>query len=612
MSIKTDLAHHYKDRNPEKTIQIIENFFNSHNITIRNMVDFHSEINTYSCTYGLFWNNKQILSCNGKGTTPLYSKASCFSELYERFCANIILLNNNIFIRQDITKLKKNKYNYYYYPTERKITTEEYLNNTYISNFYFNTFHLRQNKDIDTLINILFENNLIGFPYKSLTDESITYQEYNTIFWYLGSTGLATGNSIEEALVQGCSEIFERIVAEQFFCSLQTKYYSLDYSILQPEVQDIIKQLDQLGYQTKVFDLSYNYNLPVCFITIYNKNGKILYYRMGAAPIFDIAVERCFTELYQGWQVLPNDENVYIAPYEAQYADEIIRQFNTSLLGDGGVICLPYFLFNNIEEINHYNTNIFLSSKDYSNEELLNKVKEITINCGLHLNWLDISLSPDIKAVHIVPQENVLSCRPLKFFKTKNYTPEQMVQTVKMQNDFYNLLMKFKNTKIDFNAEECLRIFKDIADQAKEINPNDNYDALDLLTIIFNYNTYKIYNLQDTTNGWLFFVSIMQLLDNMLTLDFPTRDSRKKEYENYKLYEKLQQNGFSINYIKHIFTQMQKEYLNYNEYQDNINIYLLYILYIKSFYDLYNSQTYQDYLNLLLSFEEDRKKTILK
>lgn len=610
--MKTDLQHHYKDRDPEKTIQIIEKFFNSHNITIRNMMDFHSEINTYSCTYGLFWNNKQILSCNGKGMTPLYSKASCFSELYERFCANIILLNNNIFIRQDITKLKKNKYDYYYYPTEKKITVEEYLNNTYISNLYFNTFHLRQNKGVDTLINILFENNLIGFPYKSLTDESIIYQEYNTIFWYLGSTGLATGNSIEEALVQGCSEVFERIVAEQFFCSLQTKYYSLDYSILQPEVQDIIKQLDQLGYQTKVFDLSYNYNLPVCFITIYNKNGKILYYRMGAAPIFDIAVERCFTELYQGWQVLPNNENVYMAPYESQYVDEIIRQFNTSLVGDGGVICLPYFLFNNIEEINHYNTNIFLSSKDYSNEELLNKIKEIAINCGLHLNWLDISLSPDIKAVHIVPQENVLSCRPLKFFKTKNYTPEQMVQTVKMQNDFYNLLMKFKNTKIDFNAEECLRIFKDIADQAKEINPNDNYDALDLLTIIFNYNTYKIYNLQDTTNGWLFFVSIMQLLDNILTLDFPTRDSRKKEYENYKLYEKLQQNGFSINYIKHIFAQMQKEYLDYNEYQDNINIYLLYILYIKSFYDLYNSQTYQDYLNLLLSFEEDRMKTILE
>jgi len=66
--------------------------------------------------------------------------------------------------------------------------------------------------------------------------------------------------------------------------------------------------------------------------------------------------------------------------------------------------------------------------------------------------------------VHIVPQENVLSCRPLKFFKTKNYTPEQMTQTVKMQNDFYNLLMKFKNTKIDFNAEECLKIFKNIAD----------------------------------------------------------------------------------------------------------------------------------------------------
>jgi ribosomal protein S12 methylthiotransferase accessory factor YcaO len=59
--------------------------------------------------------------------------------------------------------------------------------------------------------------------------------------------------------------------------------------------------------------------MPVCMVVMYNQDSQILYYRMGAAPVFDIAVERCFTELYQGWNVLPNDENVFMAPYEAQY-----------------------------------------------------------------------------------------------------------------------------------------------------------------------------------------------------------------------------------------------------------------------------------------------------
>jgi len=37
-----------------------------------------------------------------------------------------------------------------------------------------------------------------------------------------------------------------------------------------------------------------------------------------------------------------------------------------------------------------------------------------------------------------------------------------------------------------------------------------------------------------------------------------------------------------------------------------MNIYLLYVLYIKSFHDLYNSDTYNNFIDLLLDFEKNR------
>jgi len=51
----TDLNHHYKERDPEKTIKIVEDFFKKRNIEIRKLNEAHSNIDTYSCSYGLYW-----------------------------------------------------------------------------------------------------------------------------------------------------------------------------------------------------------------------------------------------------------------------------------------------------------------------------------------------------------------------------------------------------------------------------------------------------------------------------------------------------------------------------------------------------------------------------
>jgi len=76
----------YKDMSPQRTINNIKNFFTNKNFNIIEINEAQSEIGTWSIHLGLYLNNIEILTANGKGMTQLFSKASGYAELYERYC----------------------------------------------------------------------------------------------------------------------------------------------------------------------------------------------------------------------------------------------------------------------------------------------------------------------------------------------------------------------------------------------------------------------------------------------------------------------------------------------------------------------------------------------
>ena len=111
----SNLLMKYKDRSPEETIRIIEDFFNRKNLQVQLVRDIENESGTYSCHYVLLFNGKQILSSNGKGTSNLYSKASGLAELYERFCySKYSLMNNPLLLSDSISYLTKKNQGYVY------------------------------------------------------------------------------------------------------------------------------------------------------------------------------------------------------------------------------------------------------------------------------------------------------------------------------------------------------------------------------------------------------------------------------------------------------------------------------------------------------------------
>ena len=100
-------------------------------------------------------------------------------------------------------------------------------------------------------------------------------------------------------------------------------YYKINHSILNKDLQTIISNIEAKNYNVFIFDLSFNFNLPVCLAVLMHKNTKQIHYDFGAHPIFDIAVERCLTELYQGCKTftIPSLVRPFntVPPFEAIY-----------------------------------------------------------------------------------------------------------------------------------------------------------------------------------------------------------------------------------------------------------------------------------------------------
>lgn len=116
------------------------------------------------------------------------------------------------------------------------------------------------------------------------------------------TNGSCAGNTREEALTQGLSEIMERYASVRIICEKltppvipETAYKDL------PVVRDLIEEIRRYaGMQLRIMDASLGIGLPVvCAVLTDTENGRMLM-RFGSHPRFETALERTLTELLQG------------------------------------------------------------------------------------------------------------------------------------------------------------------------------------------------------------------------------------------------------------------------------------------------------------------------
>ena len=292
----------YKEVLPEETVKRIKNILNNNGIEVEEDWQEQSSVGTYALRLTI---KDTDFGQNGKGMTTDFASASAYAELLERY--------QNGTMRYRIEK-PTTDFPFSIAPDEKKLTIEELFaeNNSFLNNILEdnNKSNVSNNEKIDFLKEVFNQNSkivpiekeYISLPYYSVKDKSVKYIPYMLYGYLCGSNGMCAGNSREEALIEGISEILERYVSMKlFFDKLAFPEIPDNYLKNYPTVYSMINKLkNSEEYSCKLVDCSLGGKYPVAGLFVIQKNTGRFGFKLGAHPDYGIAMERCFTEAAQG------------------------------------------------------------------------------------------------------------------------------------------------------------------------------------------------------------------------------------------------------------------------------------------------------------------------
>lgn len=335
----------FKDAPPEKTIERIKESFSKIGIHLKHRV-YKRMDGIYSC---IVMDEVGGWATAGKGTDELYCLASGYAEAMEHFCNYCAYDLSSI--SQDVHKYL----NFFRYPDEKMVAMNQLeaidemvlkemkLAYTMEEDLY------SEEKLIDTWSEFLKTDKISLVPYYSVKKKEIVYLPEAIIGKLCGSTGGGAGNTVEEAIGHGLDEISERYVKYIIYSQELTppeiprKYIEC----MCPEIFQLIKNIENRGkFKVLVMDASLGKNYPVvsvCLIDIYEHSYVI---NFGAHPCFQIALERCLTEMFQ-FMTLNHEKSVKHKNFEkwTSYAKDVhsIRNWVSLLRDDTGRVADAFF-----------------------------------------------------------------------------------------------------------------------------------------------------------------------------------------------------------------------------------------------------------------------------
>lgn len=296
----------FKTKNPVETVDYILSILDKLGIELEEQWMDVSDIGTYSLRVSLKGTH---IGSNGKGMTKEYARASAYAEFCERL-QNYKLISNQAFS----TLITNCNFDFSFFPEEKRLSASELVeeNSAFIQ-------MVMKNKGLDGASNeekiaalqklqkmdyniFRKKDSFLCIPFYSLKKEKVQYVPYFLYNLYYGSNGMCAGNEMNEALVQGVSEIFERIV----HAKISREKPSLpdiedDYIKKYPEIYEMYQKIRNMdGYYAYLKDCSFGGKYPVAGLVIVEKNTGKYGVKYGAHPDYGIAMERLFTEATQG------------------------------------------------------------------------------------------------------------------------------------------------------------------------------------------------------------------------------------------------------------------------------------------------------------------------
>lgn len=432
----------YKDRTPQDTMDIISQYFNSLGMTVETLMCQQTQSGTWCSGVVLTQNKIDIVRANGKGTSKDFCMASAYGELYERFCNRMFCINNYPLGNRIINE-SFNKFGYYFHPGEKEISFEECFNSK-IGQAYLQGFKTNKVK-IKELFDVALKNKYIGVPYKNpLNEQDIIYLDPRILTVLTGSSAMSAGNNFYEAYIQAISELYEHYVVGQHSVTKFDQYYYLNLDkVLNSTLKEIAEKIQEEN-DLYIIDFSYNFKVPVLMSLIVNHNTHTVTVNFGSAPTFDIAVERIFTELYQGRQ---EGFNYYKNNGQLPFYDDCDPRIR-DLVYEGSATypnSFPEFIFLNMTMVDSYNTEIFLAG-EYSNQDLFNHTQKINELNNFKTYYCNMSGCKDMYAIKLFDIN--IPCTGLWI---EGVAENTTAEDIDLSIEYFNMVNKYLDTQeLDF------------------------------------------------------------------------------------------------------------------------------------------------------------------
>lgn len=361
----------YKAISPLDTINNIRKILS--NIGLFTVENYTSHSDLYcSCRVTIDDKIKSVdVGTNGKGMNTQYALASAYGEMMERLQNRMLgyavmkfttksVLSNNPQLKPLYNTLSKeglvNEFRYYPDETEYVATKTELLAQVekYIPNVY--------GVDDDSILKSE-EYKLIEAPFYNVHLRTVENVPLFLFRLAASSTGLCAGNTPQEAILQGLNEIFERYVLQRLYIdkitppTVPASYFANS---------EILNRLERLrltrGVSYEIKDCSLDGKFPVIGLLLVDRTHNTYAFRLGADASPVVALERCYTEAFQGVK----DTKTHFKPVDFNDDFDIKFEHNNSVVNGSGK--LPNELF--FDQPTYSFNGFKFSGKDTDQEEL--------------------------------------------------------------------------------------------------------------------------------------------------------------------------------------------------------------------------------------------------
>ena len=290
----------YKAELPEITVNRIQKILDELGIEVQ-ISFFEVKDMTWSCRLQIVGRFQSMgLGVNGKGMTQAYAKASAYGELMERIQNKLFVFTTKYatrdFQQKNNLTFEDNESDavlFRYFPDEETKIIDASLLDEWLCKL------LPQHTRLDTTTKNTFVMSYV--PYEDVVSGEVCKLPYDLIRYAAGSTGMCAGNTQSEAILQGSFEIIERYVLQQIYVRQPFLPVVPLSCFAGKEIAERINTMVQAtGWKAVVKDCSLGKGYPVLGLLIIDEKNDRYTFRVGSDLSPEIALQRCFTEIFQG------------------------------------------------------------------------------------------------------------------------------------------------------------------------------------------------------------------------------------------------------------------------------------------------------------------------